>query len=116
MSRKTKISALLILALFPAACSSVKVPDIVDLPGFSETAENIDEFEYPNPNQAPESPDDIPSAEEWDRAAKAIMNRRDSFDAPADFDSDMTAEEIKKEIEALRRKVKEYEIDDPVVF
>lgn len=117
MTRDFKLLVLtsaLFSALAFAGCSSVKMPEI-DLPGFNEAAANVDELEYPNPNDAPPAPEDVPSAEEWDKAAKSLMRKRELFGAPVLRD-DLTDAEIRQEIDALKQKVREYEIDDPIEF
>lgn len=114
MSRKLKISALLIAASLPAACSSVKMPDLVDLPEFSEAVKGAENLDYPDPAKAPARPDDMRGGGEWNKAAKAIIEKRDNFNAPVDVDGAKTEEQIEQEIQALKSKVKEYKLDDPV--
>ena len=115
VTRNLLILSLLGSVFLTTGCSTISTPKI-DLPEFRETAANVDELEYPNPNQAPEAPENLPTAEEWDKAAKKIIQYRDNFDAPPDYDADLTEEQMIKEIEALKKQVKEYQKDDPDVF
>lgn len=114
MTRTVKILAIYSAFAIAGGCSTVKIPD-VDLPGFSEAASNTDELEYPNPNAAPPAPENVPSAEEWDRAAMSLLKKREMFGAPAKLD-ELSDAEILQEIEALKQKVQEYKIDDPIEF
>jgi len=116
VSRKIEISALLAIALFGTACSTVKVPDIVDLPEFREEAANVENLEYPDPAQAPSAPSDIRSAEQWDTSAKALIQKRESINVPPESPDALTDPEIIQEIDALKNKVKEYKVDDPIEF
>lgn len=113
MSRIAKISVLLILGMIPAACSSVKIPDLVDLPEFKEAGVDTQNLEFPDPMKAPALPDDLRTDAQWDQAAGQMVKARDSFGAPIDVDG-RTEQEIKRDIEALKAKVKEYKLDDPV--
>lgn len=118
-SHKTSVTtrfhiAILGLCLVISACSTVKVPDMVDLPEFREAGVDVDKLDYPDPMQAPTVPDDMPSGAEWDKAAKYMQGLKSTFEAPVAMDEPMSEEEIKKEIEALKAKVKEYKLDDPV--
>lgn len=97
-----------------SACSSVKMPDLVDLPEFSEAVEGAENLDYPDPAKAPDMPDDMRKAESWDKAANALIRKRDNFNAPVDIDGLKTDAEIEQEIQALKSKVKEYKLDDPV--
>ena len=97
-----------------SACSSVKIPDLPDLPGFSEAAAGSENLEYPDPSKAPSLPEDMRGDGEWDKAANALIRKRDNFDAPPDVDGAMSDQEIEQNIEALKSKVKEYKLDDPV--
>ncbi len=110
VNTRLKISAVL-LAFSVSACSTVKVPEFVNLPEFREASQNIGE--YPDPADAPSAPDDMRGAADWDKAAKSIIKKRDGFDTPPD-NNYMTDPQIEKEIEALKTKVKEYKLDDPV--
>ncbi len=114
MTRAMKLLTVSGALAFMSACSTVKMPK-VDLPGFNEAAADSEELSYPNPNEAPATPENVPSAAEWDDAANAILKRRRQFGAPVSRD-DLTDTEILQEIEALKRKVQEYKKDDPVEF
>ena len=113
MSRIAKITALLILGMIPAGCSTVKMPDLVDLPEFKEAGVDTQNLEFPDPMKAPSLPDDLRTAAQWDQAAGQMVRQRDNFGAPEDIGG-RTEQQIKQDIEALRNKVKEYKLDDPV--
>lgn len=89
------------------------MPDLVDLPAFNEAIEGSDKLEYPNPSDAPDSPTGVRSAADWDRAAKDMIRTRDGFNAPAAVYG-QTDQEIEQNIDALKAKVQEYKLDDPV--
>jgi len=114
VSRVSKIAFAVSVGLWATACSSVKVPDIVDLPEFGDSVANAENFEYLDPMNAPEVPDDMKSSTQWDKAAKAMIRKRENFNAPIDVDGALTEQQIKQEIEALKSKVKEYKLDDPI--
>lgn len=109
-------SYIVILALAASlpACSTVKVPDLVDLPEFREAGVDVNKLEYPDPMKAPDVPDDMRRAGEWDKAAKYMQGLKDRFEPPLGPETALTDTELKKEIEALKAKVKEYKLDDPV--
>jgi len=102
------------LAVLMSACSTAKMSDVVKLPEFRDAATEAGSFTYPDPAEAPVAPDDLRSAEEWDKAAKRILKWAETVDVPKDPYGEVSDVEIEKEIQALKRKVKEYKLDDPV--
>ena len=110
---KLNLKLLLIgTALSLSACSSMGVPDV--LPEFRDAASGSESFEYPNPAEAPAEPQDLRSAEEWDSAATDILAKQESFEIPDDTAEPLTDAQIKRQFNALKSKVKEYKLDDPV--
>jgi len=91
----------------------VKVPDFVNLPEFREGAGSSGE--YPDPADAPPAATNLRSASAWDRAAQELISKRDNFESPPGSPP-LTDEEIQQQINALKSKVKEYKLDDPVEF
>lgn len=86
----------------------------MDLPEFREAGVDVDKLEYPDPMSAPDVPDNLRNAAEWDKAAKFMQGLKSDFEAPVGTDRALSDTELKKEIEALKAKVKEYKLDDPV--
>lgn len=105
---------ILTTALAMSACTSVKVPDLMDLPEFREAGIDVDNLEYPDPMNSPDVPDNMKSAAEWDKSAKFMQGLKDRFEAPVGDERPLSDAELKREIEALKAKVKEYKLDDPV--
>lgn len=112
----TRLSVLLLASMMFTACNTVGMPDLVDLPEFSEAIDGSDKLDYPNPGDAPVAPTDVRSAAEWDNAANAIIRKRDSFEAPAIVGDVQSDQEIEQNIDALKAKVQEYKLDDPVEY
>ena len=114
VSRVFKLLCGVGFGIYAASCSSVKMPDLVDLPEFRDSGADVENLEFPDPMDAPAVPENLRSDQQWDQAAKAMIRIKENFDAPADADEVRTDQEIKQEIEALKSKVKEYKLDDPV--
>ena len=110
---KSKLSIVLLSATLLVGCTTVKIPDLVDLPGFRDAAQTSGE--YPDPSDAPAAPTGLRSSADWDKAAKAIIARRDGFVVPKGGD-DLTDEQIKQNVNALKSKVREYKLDDPIEY
>lgn len=112
----TRISAIVLAGALLTACNTVSMPDLVDLPEFSEAIEGSDKLKYPNPSDAPAAPDDVRSASDWDRAAKNLIRKRDGFEAPADMSGGQSDQELEENFDALKAKVEEYKLDDPIEY
>ncbi|NNE57871.1 MAG: hypothetical protein HKN36_07175 [Hellea sp.] len=113
-NRKIVFGMAFITAAMFSACSTVKVSDVVKLPEFRDAATEAGSFTYPDPAEAPAVPTDLRSAREWDQAAKLIIKRAATVDVPEDPYANISDAEIAREIQALKNKVKEYKLDDPV--
>jgi len=85
-----------------------------DIPGFDKAAAEAENLDYLNPVNAPAAPDDIRSDDQWDNSAKRLINQRDRFSAPPDVDGVRSEQALQQDIAALKAKVKEYKLDDPV--
>ncbi len=110
---KSKIFLLVLSGSILSACSTVKVPDFVNLPEFREASGSSSA--YPDPADAPPEATNLRSASAWDKAASELISKRDNFEVPPGTDP-LTDEEIQQQINALKSKVKEYKLDDPVEF
>jgi len=102
-----------ILAVTLSACASVKLPklDLVKLPDFRKESENLGEF--PELANAPELPEGVRTAEQWDETINDIIKSRDGFNTPAEHDRAITAAEVDSEINRLTNAVNAYRADDP---
>ena len=102
-----------ILAMTLSACASVKLPkiDLIKLPDFRKESENLGEF--PELADAPASPDEVRSDENWDQTVRAIISARDNFNAPVEPARAKTEAEIDSEIDRLTNAVNAYRADDP---
>ena len=96
-----------------SACSTVSLPkvDFLKLPEFEEDAKNVKD--YPKVSEAPQLPVDTRTAAAWDDSARALLAKRDSFNAPLDGNTEKTEEQLLREFEALKAKVDAYKADDP---
>ena len=112
----TRLGVVVATGMILCACNTVSMPDLVDLPEFSEAIDGADKLEYPDPVDAPAAPEDVRSASEWDRAAKSLIQTRDGFQAPPIVGGVQSEQEIDQNIDALKNKVQEYKRDDPVVY
>jgi hypothetical protein len=95
-------------------CSTVKIPkfEMPSLPAFKEATEKLLDG-YPEVADAPTRPKDVRSAEEWDKAAKALMTERSGFVVPDLGDSPQSETEVAREVERLKAQVRAYKLDDP---
>ena len=111
-SKKSMIAAL-IMTISLTACANVKIPklDLMKLPDFRAESEKLGE--YPDVEDAPNLPEEVRSAREWDRTAEDIIKLRDGFDTPTESDRPKSASEIQREINRLTDSVNEYRADDP---
>lgn len=100
------------LAAVLGSCASIKLPDMdfIKFPEFKKEAQNIPD--YPKVADVPEKPTGLRSAEQWDMAAKNILDKQDSFSDPdlADPKSDA---DIIRELQRLRDAADAYKKDDP---
>lgn len=107
-----RIGLLFTIGFALCACQTVKLPtDLVKSPEFLEDAQNISK-DYPRVSEAPTSPDDIRSAAQWDKDAKALQDLRSqtrNFAVEPGPDNS-TAD---AEYDALKAKVQGYKKDDP---
>lgn len=96
-----------------SGCQTVKLPniDLVKLPEFKEDIENPSD--YPNVADAPEIPTDVRSDKAWDKAARDIMAKRESFTKPQTENSEKSDAEILSDIERLKADARAYKADDP---
>lgn len=100
----------MITVLTVGGCTTVKMPklDFVKFPEFLEEARNFDA--YPKVSEAPQAPNDLKSAEEWDKAAREIMATRNASPQLVNRpEMTMTPEEF----QALKAQVRAYKLDDP---
>jgi len=104
--------SVLALAALLSSCASMKLPDMdfIKFPEFKEEAQNIPD--YPKVLDAPQKPEGLRSAENWDKAAKNILAKRDGFTDPDLVDAKTDAE-IVREMQRLREKADAYKKDDP---
>ncbi len=108
------IAVLACAAAVLSACSTVQIPDF-NMPGleqFREASAKLVEG-YPEVSEAPVRPNDLRSAKEWDAAAKDLMAERGTFVVPEKNGLPETAQEVDKEVEALKAQVRAYKLDDP---
>jgi len=116
MTRRMNIAVFgLISAFLIGGCSTVKAPnlDFLKIPEFKEAAQKLIEG-YPNVADAPEHPENIRSAEEWDKAAKALIAKRNlSYSSLHDDPVPASEAELLARLEALRAEVRSYKLDDP---
>jgi len=96
-----------------SACQTVKMPkiDILKSPEFSEDAANISK-EFPRVKDAPTAPDDIRSAKQWDRDARAMQALRQKR-RPISAQQNLSEAEADAEFEALKARAQAYKKDDP---
>lgn len=97
-----------------SACSTVKMPtiDVPGIPEFKEAAAKLVDG-YPDASEAPERPEDLRSAREWDAAARELIAHKNGFDLPPLGDMPATDADIEAEVTALRDLVRSYKLDDP---
>lgn len=108
-----RIGICAVSCLVMASCQTVKMPkiDIMKSPEFSEDAANIAK-DYPRVKDAPLAPDDIRSAKQWDRDARALQALRGSS-IRSQMKPGLTEAEAEAEFEALKAKAQAYKKDDP---
>lgn len=108
-------TAVIAAAFALSACSTVKMPnvDFLKLPEFKEAAAKLSKG-FPSVGNAPSRPNDIRSASDWDRAARAIMAERDAMDVPEDGMPAMSDAQVEQDVEALKAQVRRYKLDDPI--
>ena len=116
MKQNYKTHLILITTLFfLGACSTVnmKIPnfDSLKLPEFREDAENIGD--YQDWANAPQTPSDLRSAEDWDEGAQKILAQRDRFVSPVETDPLGSNADTVRKLNTLSKRVDEYKIDDP---
>ena len=96
---------------------------VVTISACSSTGEIPEEFanlggdtgKYPEASQAPLAPTDIRTDKEWDKDAHSIIRARETFKTPPEARDGYKSEaEVYREMAALKAKVKEYKLDDPV--
>lgn len=109
----SRIALVPVLTMALCACQTVSMPklDLVKSPEFAEDAKNI-ATNYPKVGEAPLSPDDIRSAGQWDRDAKALQSLRTQPRAfPVETNGDNGA--AGEKFDELQAKVHAYKKDDP---
>lgn len=116
MKRNSKIAIFLMSStVFLGGCTTItmKIPDFdsIKLPEFREDAENIGD--YQDWASAPQTPNDLPSAESWDVSAKKIMAERDALQIPVSGNETKSNEDIAEDMKTLGEKAREYKLDDP---
>ena len=111
--RQTLILMTALAAFSLSACANVKIPklDLIKLPDFKAESEKLGEF--PELADAPDLPEEVRNARQWDKTARDIIKIRDNFRAPIEPDRPKTAKEINREVNRLTREVNEYRADDP---
>lgn len=112
--KHSNVVTITITAILLSACSTIVMPDI-DVPGipeFKEAAAKLVDG-YPDVSKAPVRPEDLRASPEWDSAATALMAQRDGFVVPEKGNMPESPEDIAREIEALKAKVRSYKLDDP---
>ncbi len=94
------------------SCASVKIPDFdfIKFPEFKKDAENVGDF--PKVEDAPQTPKNIRSDDQWDAAAKNITVEGDGMLPPRNSDAKTDAQ-IKRDMQKLRDEVDAYKKDDP---
>lgn len=107
-----KILGVVALTAFLSSCASMKLPDMdfIKFPEFKEEAQNIPD--YPKVADAPQKPEGLRTAEQWDNAAENILTKRDGFEDP-DLQDPKTDAEIFREMKELRNEADAYKKDDP---
>jgi len=107
-----RITSIATLSVLLSSCSTMKLPDMdfIKFPEFKTEAENIPD--YPNVADAAQKPKDLRSDEQWDQAAKKIIQKRDSFADP-ELDQPKSDAEIMREMQNLGNEVDAYKKDDP---
>ncbi len=107
-----KIICVIALTALLTSCASIKMPDMdfIKFPEFKSEAENIPD--YPKVADAPQKPKGLRSAEQWDKAAKDILAKKDDFPDPDLVDPKSDAE-IAREMQRLRAEADAYKKDDP---
>ncbi len=116
MMKQAQISRILLacmLSLGLCACQTVRMPkiDIMKSPEFSEEAANISKS-YPRASDAPETPDDIRTAGQWDKDARALQKLRTDAGKFA-IESGPDSAESKARFDTLKAKAQAYKNDDP---
>lgn len=96
-----------------AGCSTVKLPDF-NMPSFSGFFEDSDKIDdYPKVSDTPAVPTDIRSDAAWDADAKKLIKMRDEFNDLGENGVAKSDAEFKRDLEALKAKVRAYKADDP---
>jgi len=111
MKRRISITAFGLAAILCSGCTTVKMPklDFVKFPEFLEETRNIEA--YPKVSDAPQTPDDLRSAKEWDKAARDILAK---IDDPYAAQGEVSGTPFSPaEIQALKARVRAYKLDDP---
>ncbi|NNC37622.1 MAG: hypothetical protein EX271_10045 [Acidimicrobiales bacterium] len=108
-----RLFATLVLSGMVSGCASINMPDLdfIKIPEFKEEAENLGG--YPNVEDAPQVPTDIRSDAQWDKDAKQLMAKRDSFGPVPEGEPMESDAEFNKRVDDLVAKVEEYKLDDP---
>lgn len=111
MTSRIYIAVIGLMAMLSmSGCTTVKIPklDFVKFPEFLEEARNFDA--YPKVSEAPKPPNDLRSAEDWDQAAREIMETRGT--SSQQLSRNVTAMSP-AEFQALKAQVRAYKLDDP---
>jgi len=100
-------------AICLSGCSTVKLPDldVLKMSGFFDEIRNVEG--YPKVSDTPAVPTDIRSDTAWDAEAKKLISLREEFDIDGLNEPRKTEEEIARDVEALKARVRAYKLDDP---
>lgn len=103
----------IITAATLSACASVDLPD-VDFMGQSDFEDEYSALEqgFASPDDAPDLPDDVRSAAEWDASAREMQSLSDQFYTP-DLEPALSDDEFNRQFEAGQAKAEAYKKDDP---
>lgn len=103
----------LLAASVLSACASVDLPDI-DFMGQSDFNDDISalDTDFPSPDEAPDIPNDVRSAAEWDASAREMQALSDEIDVPV-LEPALTAEEFDRQFETAQEAAAAYKKDDP---
>lgn len=112
-SAKARYSWLLAAIIFLPACATVQIPniDFKRLPEFIQETRDISD--YPKVSDVPQAPTEIRSSEEWDTAAKSLLNLRDANSPDIDTLGNGNLSDSGLDIDALKAQVRAYKLDDP---
>lgn len=96
-----------------SACSTIAMPD-VDFMGNSDFSEEVSALQpsFPSPDEAPDIPNDVRSAAEWDKSARDMQALQGTINAP-DLEPGLTPEEFDREFDAAIAAAQAYKKDDP---